>query len=338
MTIREIAKLACVSPAAVSIVLNNKSGVSEETRSRIQKIVEDHGYKTGRDNKKKSKDTLLLKFVESGMLVEENQSFVSTIIDAIGSELSLHDRRLTMHIESNTLESAIKDVDFNNFNSAILIGTELQRELYGMLESIPIPYVVVDNSVMGVNCCSVTMDNASNVYIALEFLRTNGHSQIGYLKSAITTANFAERSNAFRAWVSALGFTRCENAEFVLTPTLVGAYNDMCAALQKGSQLPTCMFADNDTIALGAIKALKEYGYNVPEDVSVIGIDDIPFSSISTPALTTVRVQKEMIGKAAVAQLLALENNPEYQNIKTRIIGELVIRSSVSGVSGGRFS
>ena len=334
MTIREIAKIAQVSPAAVSIVLNNKKGVSAETRARILRVVQENNYYISKHGKKRMKDILLLKFWGSGMIVEENQSFVSTIIDAIRSDLRLHHCRLTMYIAENSLEEALQEIDFSNFSSAIVIGTEVTREFYGVLDKIPIPYIMVDNAGGGVSCSSVSIGNSSNVYIALSHLKEMGHRQVGYLRSAFTIENFVERAEAFQKWVTELEFDAPNDAEFRLTPTLEGAYKDMCTFLEGKEALPTCLFADNDTIAIGAGKALKEFGYRIPDDVSLIGIDDIPYASVASPALTTVRVQKEVIGQLAVTQLLTLLENPAYKNVKTRLTGELIPRSSVKDIRG----
>ena len=116
--------------------------------------------------------------------------------------------------------------------------------------------------------------------------------------------------------------------------SLEGAYYDMLAELNNNNRtVPSCLYADNDTIAIGACRALKEHGYKIPEDVSIIGMDDIPFASAYSPALTTVRVQKEIIGQLAVTQLLALlDNNDVYRNVKTRLMGELVVRGSVNTI------
>ncbi|MCL2853257.1 MAG: LacI family DNA-binding transcriptional regulator [Defluviitaleaceae bacterium] len=332
MTIRELAKIAQVSPATVSIVLNNKHGVSEETRARVMQAAYKHDYNIAKNSRKRIKDVLLLKFLGNGMLIEENQSFVATIIDSIINELKLHNHRLSMHIWKNSLDEALREVDYDNYCSAIVVGTEIPREWYEIFHKIPIPYIVVDNPVSGFCCNSVTMDNHSNVYFALEYLRKQGHKQIGYLRSSMITENIAERAEAFQRWTQLLNFDVVREAEFFLTPTLVGAYSDMRAHLENCAGLPTCLYADNDTVAIGAIKAIKEHGYKVPKDVSVVGMDDIPFSSVSSPALTTVRVQKEKIGQIAVAQLFALMSDPAHQNIKTRIAGELIVRSSVANL------
>jgi len=313
----------------VSIVLNNKGGVSKKTRERILKVVRDNNYSISKTSRKKMQGVLLIKFLGTGLLVDENQSFVSSIIDAIGSELRSHNYRLTMHVEENCLDEALSALDHDSACSVIVIGTELSRDAYQSLEKIAVPYVVVDNSVTGLNCNSITVDNSSNVYIALAHLKEKGHKQTAHLRSSIVVENLAERAGAFGRWAKALEFELAERSEIFLTPTLVGAYEDMLTELGGGLKLPTCLYADNDTIAIGTMKALKEFGYKIPQDISIIGMDDIPFSSICTPPLTTVRVQKELIGKTAVSQLMALLQNTEYKNAKTRITGQLVERASV---------
>ena len=97
--------------------------------------------------------------------------------------------------------------------------------------------------------------------------------------------------------------------------------------------MPGCLYADNDTIAIGAMKALREGGYKIPDDISIIGMDDIPFASVSAPALTTVRVQKEAIGVQAVKQLFWLINDQEFQNMKVSVAGDLIYRHSVKNLT-----
>ena len=125
-----------------------------------------------------------------------------------------------------------------------------------------------------------------------------------------------------------------EEGIFCLEPTLLGACEGMEKILEGNPKLPTCFFADNDTIALGAIKALKAKGYKIPRDVSVAGFDDIPFAAVSSPALTTVRVQREIIGKQAVYQLQRIIDNLEFTPVKTTITGNLMIRESIKNLNG----
>ena len=113
-----------------------------------------------------------------------------------------------------------------------------------------------------------------------------------------------------------------------LSTTMDGAYRDMKAYLAGNPALPTAYFADNDMIALGAMKALNEAGIRIPEDISVIGFDDLSFSSISTPGLTTLRVSKQDMGKAAVRRLRELIQG-DTSKLKIQICTQFIERGSV---------
>ena len=121
--------------------------------------------------------------------------------------------------------------------------------------------------------------------------------------------------------------------EFRVKPTMLGARDDFARVLEQKPILPPCFFAENDTIALGAMKALKEKGYKIPQDVSLMGFDDLPYSSISSPALTPIHVQRNIMGKQSVIQLMQLIEDPRFMPMKTQITGRLVVRSSVKDLT-----
>ena len=102
--------------------------------------------------------------------------------------------------------------------------------------------------------------------------------------------------------------------------------------LQDAPKLPTAYFADNDMIALGAMKALQEMGIRVPEDVSIVGFDDLPFSEISNPSLTTLRVPKQEMGRLAVKKLVEVINEDVKVKTKTQVCTTFIERHSVKEI------
>ena len=113
-----------------------------------------------------------------------------------------------------------------------------------------------------------------------------------------------------------------------------GAYWDMKAYLEKKPALPTAFVADNDIIALGCMKAFSEAGIRVPQDISVTGFDDVSYSSISDPPLTTVRVPKQEIGRSAVRRIRDKLASPESAPLKIQVCTEFVERDSVRSLKG----
>lgn len=332
MTIRELSKLLGVSPSAISIVLNGKKGVSEETREMILKAMKEHNYHPAAKKTSIDRTVILIKYYKSGYFVEENQGFISMIIDSIEGELRKKKIGMHMTIIKKNLEQGLDEIEYDKYMGAIVIGTELFGEEYELLRKISIPFVVVDNTVPNYNYSSVCMNNMENVYIAMKCLKDFGHQKIGYIGSKLDTENFRERRLGFEWSIQQLGMEVDSENEYSVTPTMVGAHDDFVQILEKKRIEKATFFAENDTIALGVIKALKEKKYKIPEQISIIGFDDIAYSSISSPALTTIHVQRKHIGKQAVFQLLNQVESTKVLPIKSKITGELRWRDSVKAL------
>ena len=333
MTIRELADKIGVSPATISIVINGKKGVGEDTRERVLRALKENNYNPGNRKKNNDKNVLLIKYTKSGFFVEENQGFISMIIDSIEEQLRNKNIGITMMIIKNDLLLGLNEIDYEKYSGIILIGTEMIDDDYNCLKDIPIPFVVVDNVVPNVMCSSISINNYENVYIAISYLKEAGHNRIGYIGSKSETENFRERRTAFELTVKKLNIEFDEDNDYKVTPTLIGSHDDFLEILEKKDLNNTVFFAENDTIALGVIKALKEKKYKIPADVSIIGFDDIAYSSVSSPTLTTVHVQRKGLGKQTVLQLLQLIEENKLLPIKTRVTGRLVERDSVKTIS-----
>ncbi len=336
MTIRELAEKVGVSPATVSIVINGKKGVGSATRARVLEAIKENNYSYVPSSSRRGnthKNVLLVKYAKSGFFVEENQGFISMIIDSIEGELRSKNRGITMLIIKNDIISGLKEINYEQYSGMILIGTEMIGDDYSCFDDIPIPFVVVDNAVPNIRCSSISINNYENVYLAVKHLNDSGHRKIGYLGSKSETENFRERRRSFEWNIEKFGMEIDAENDYKVVPTLVGAHSDFLSILEEKELNNAVFFAENDTIALGVIKALKEKKYKVPENVSIIGFDDIAYSSISSPALTTIHVQRKEIGKQAVRQLLQMIEEGKFLPIKTRITGELVVRDSVKNIS-----
>ena len=337
MTIRELAKKIGVSPSSISIVLNGQKGVSEETRAFILDAIQKYNYIPQRKNKLPSgtKTILLIKYYKTGFFVEENQSFISSEIDAIETSIRKRNGETVLKVIKNDLRDGLLSINFQNYCGAIFMATELLEEDYDLVGSIPIPCVYVDNPISGHNYSKVNINNRENVRLCLQYLKDCGHKEIGFIGSKGLPGNFQERYDAFHWFIREMGFSHAERDEFHLTPTILGAHADLNNILRnrKDYKPCSCFFAANDTIGLGAMKAFQENGFVIPDDISIIGFDDIPYSAISVPPLTTVHVNTEIIGKQAVHQLFQLIGNSDYQSMKSEFTGNLVVRNSVRKIN-----
>jgi DNA-binding LacI/PurR family transcriptional regulator len=121
---------------------------------------------------------------------------------------------------------------------------------------------------------------------------------------------------------------------FSVDSTIDGAYSDMLQILKKGVRPPQALFATNDVIAYGCIKALKERGYSVPENISIIGFDDLPMSAVMDPPLTTLKVSKTRIAKIAMKHaLIRIEKKNKMPAEKVLVGGDFISRKSVKKIN-----
>ena len=158
----------------------------------------------------------------------------------------------------------------------------------------------MDNALERLPFSTVTMDNAGAVFEAVEYLRSLGHRKIGFLYNSIPSSNDNARRDAFEAAMHQPGLSYSDDLICRVFPTMDGARKSFGEALDRGIALPTAFLANNDSIALGAMRAMQERGIRVPQDISMIGFDGLPFSAMSEPTLTTVDVPCADIGRWAV--------------------------------------
>lgn len=334
MTIREIAKAAGVSPATVSLVLNNKPGVSNERRQKIQRLLHESGYEK-RSSDKSSFNVLFIKYVQYGTIVEHNGDFINRVLDGLQDEADRLKINLTMrNVNSHHFEEIFDSINTGGYHGLIVLGTELDDAFAKKLEHVSIHTVVLDNMVEHYELDSVVMDNRGGAYAGVRYLIENGHSAIGFVKSKYDISNFSLRYEGYRSALERYGIKFDEKYVFEVEPTMHGAYHDMLNALSKGRELPSSFFAANDSMGAGVVKALKQYSYRVPEQVSMVGIDDLPFCSISDPMLTTMAIPKELMGKLAMKRIHEKILNNETDCLKQLVCPYLVKRESVSKWNG----
>jgi len=331
MTVREIAKIAKVSPATISLVLNNQPGVGDEKRQEILGLLKELHFPLSERktrNKPQKKDFLFIKFFKSGYLVEENAGFISRIMDSVQQECSKLNCTLRMQVFSNNFSASIKSTDFSSICGVFVIGTELSPEDYPALSQIPVPYIVIDNSMPNFPCHSITMQNEEMAYSAVKYLAQAKPSSFGYLHSKLNAQNFQERLKGVLSATKDFSLSLAKEHIFLLDPTLQDSYRNMKEYLENHADIPTSLFADNDIIAIGAIKALQEFGYRIPQDIAIIGFDDVYLSATATPPLTTIHVQRTLIGRLAVMQLNDAITQSPPSHVKLKVGGDLVIRES----------
>ncbi|HSN95479.1 MAG TPA: LacI family DNA-binding transcriptional regulator [Anaerolineaceae bacterium] len=331
MNVREIAKLAEVSPATVSLVLNDRRGVSQAVRDRVRDVIKANNYEKPAWAKKGSdaRTIVFIKYSLHGMLVEENAGFIAAIIEGIEVECIEKGMHLGQFgCNENNLVQILDKLRNITVDGLVLLGTEMSPEVCKSFLSLGYPTVVVDSIMRELPVDTVVMANERIARRAVEYLYSLGHREIGYLQSKVEISNFKERERGFQDAMQSKGLTLKPENRIMITPTLSGACLDMEKAMMGRRQMPTAFFADNDIIALGSIKALVEAGCKIPSDISIIGIDDIIYAEMSNPPLTTMRIPRQFIGYLTVSRLLDRMNKPKTLPVHVAVGAELIKRQS----------
>ena len=303
ITAKELARKLNLSAAAVSMALNHKPGVSTATRQLVLDAAEKYGYDFSRIAEKHTTSGAIyfVIYKKHGTVVADTP-FFSQVSEGISQGCKKNDYRLKIsyiYEDEDTITKQIEEIQYSDCAGIILLGTEMEG---GDLK----PF-----------------------YLAARHLIRTCKTQPGYLRSAYQISNFAERSSGFYKAVRAAGMSSSRSIVHSLTPSMEGAYTDMLELIKNGEELASCYFADNDLIAVGAMKALKESGYRIPQDIGIVGFDNLPLGSVVEPALTTIHVPKQYMGEAAAQKLIDLLNTPGQPPTKTEVSTMLVKRGTV---------
>ncbi|MFK4822257.1 LacI family DNA-binding transcriptional regulator [Ochrobactrum quorumnocens] len=337
-TIRDIAENAGVSPATVSLVLNGKGEISGETRARVLESVSRLNYvpRTAKTGSGGGETIRFLKIAKHGETVNRDHSvFVSDYIDGMSSEATRRNYTLeVVSFEGQPISAVAESLAGAPIRGVIALGTELSAADIHMIQGLGLPTVFIDTFYEVIEANFVDMNNEDAVFKVLSRFKQLGFSRIGFVASHTETTNFRLRRDAFFKNMQRLDLNVQERDILSVESTYEGAHRDTCAMLHSGLDLAECYFCTNDIIAYGLIRALKGKGIRIPDDVSVIGFDNLPQSATMEPGLTTVEVSKRKIGNLAVTVLDDLINTAEAQPpVKILVGANLVIRSSDSGVA-----
>ncbi len=336
---KDIANELGISTTAVSLALNNKPGVSEETRSKVFELYRSQMYAVNPQSAEVSmsriehEPILLVIHKKHGEIINDNP-FFSDLIATIEQELMSQSfpLRILHFLPGQNLTEFRNTIKTISCSGIILVATEMDSTDLDYYKSINKPLVLLDSSFDFEHYDSVSINNKDAILQGMEYLYEMGHRNIGYLKSATPINNFEHRFDGFQKGLKHFAIEDNFHPVISLHCSMEQAYQEMKSYLnQAGSNLhlPTAFMSDLDYIAIGAIRALKEKSIRIPEDVSILGFDDIQACVMITPALSTIRVNRYDIGKLAVNRLLQLVDAPSNFYTNTHISTELVRRKSV---------
>ncbi len=335
ITAKELAKKLNLSQAAISMALNNKAGVSTSTRIKVLEAAKKYGYDFTRIEEITQSNTihgtiLFIIYKKCGAIVADTP-FFSQLSEGIndGCKCAKYSLCINYIYDNDNIGITVEELDKHNYSGIILLATEMTSSDIKPFLKLKTPLVILDAYFNTIDSNYVLINNHQGAFIATNYLIRCCQSQPGYLRSSYPIANFEERANGFYNAIRSNGMSTSKSIVHQLSPSIDGAYADMSCLLKNDEKLAKCYFADNDLIACGAIKALKESGYKIPQDISIVGFDDIPMCNYVEPPLTAIQVKKQYMGKTAVTRLIQLIDEPDSSSVKIELTTQLIIRKSV---------
>jgi LacI family transcriptional regulator len=332
VTIREIADLAGVSVATVSRVMNGRDDVSSETRELVQRIVRERGYTANRSARGLSAGRTGL---IGGTVPLVHPAYFSFILSGAAEALYERDMRLvlcpTQHEHEREVTLLERMMHGTTDGGLLILPQESADELEHLLES-GYRFVVVDPlQPLNERIPSVSAAHSAGADIAVKHLLSLGHRRIAAITGPRGWIATEERLRGYQAALAAAGI--------LPEPELVVESNfEIELGLRAARRLldlhepPTAIFAFNDNIAIGALQAARERGVRVPEELSVVGFDDVEAAEIVTPMLTTIRQPLAEMGRMAVSLLERLIEGQRIEALHVELRTQLIVRDSTAPV------
>ncbi|RSM40564.1 LacI family transcriptional regulator [Amycolatopsis balhimycina DSM 5908] len=330
MTIRDVAARAGVSVATVSKVINDRYGVSAATLARVRAVIEELGYEASlvAQSLRNHRTNVI------GILVADLEPFSTELLKGAADAIRGSGFELVVYSAGGRTGDPVgwEKRYLSRLSGTLVDGAVLVTPAVS-LEAVPgTPVVAVDPHTGPSDQPTIDSDNLRGAQLATEHLLELGHRRIAFLSGRPDLQSAELRKNGYLRALTAAGIAPDEDL------IRIGAYDPEVSAasahaLLTGPDRPTAVFAANDISAIATVGAAAELGLSVPDDLSVVGFDNVPESALCSPPLTTVNQPIREMGHRAIAMLIALINGAEVEHTHVTLDTGLVVRRSTRAVT-----
>ncbi|WP_052806931.1 LacI family DNA-binding transcriptional regulator [Mesobacillus subterraneus] len=331
LTIKDIARMAGVSVSSVSRVINNSKPVNDHIKEKVEKVIRETNFRpnaVARGLISKSTNLIGVILPQINYISAELINGIEGVANKNGYNIILSNTRLNPDLELNALQ-LFKD---KQVDGIILSSIDMSERHIQLIQDNKIPVVVVGQKTTDYAIPWVDVDNYRPITEIVRYLMRCGHEKIGMIHGPLIDKSAGD--SRYRGFIEEM-----ERKNLSVNPKFVGESNfsskDGYLAMEKilkCEDIPTAVVCASDTIAIGAKNCAEDLGYRIPEDISIVGFDDIELATLVRPKLTTVQVCFETMGSKAMETLLqSIEFKPV--NIENYLDYRLIIRDSVKVVA-----
>ncbi len=323
ITMQEIAKKLNLSIATVSRALSGKEdSVSEETRDLILRTAEQYGYK------RRKKSVRNIAFFIDREIFKCSSQFYAGIISGVEEEL-IKNKYIFQFNSIESHMSDIKNLGISQENIAgVIFAGRVNESLILDVKAMKVPIVLIDFNIPTEEIDCVLIDDVDGLVKAIAYLNSLGHKRIGYVSLNSNEESVYNRFAGYRRGLEMYNLPFDERLVEKCDGLINEGYEAAGRLLENNEEMPSAIVCYNDIIAIGVMDSIKGMGLKIPEDISVIGFDDIGIAREVVPSLTTVHVPKRAMGIIAVQHLIHLIEGKKELVKKILVPTKLKIRES----------
>lgn len=335
LTINDVAREAGVSKTTVSRVLNTPEKVAEATRKRVLEVIEERNY---RPNSLARALTIRRTGIVGVIVSDITNSFYSVMVRNIEEVCRMHQYYIFLCNTNGRPEEEdfyIRSLLEKKVDGMILASTQMDSQSLELLQNTSIPFIFVSRLPKNRECCDYVMvDNILGGHMATQYLLSLGHRRIAYLGGRWETSSNLDRFEGYKKALLEKGLSVKEQYIYCGDFTMEGGYREGIKMLSSETERPTAVFCANDNMAIGLIEACRERKIRIPEDLSVVGFDNIPLSSFRSIQLTTVSQSIAEMGALSGKIIIDKISNFEKRALRHQVVfpPKLVIRKTCTRI------
>ncbi len=336
-TIKDVAKKAGVTIGTVSRVLNHKKWVSDDCKEKVLAAIKDLHYKPQAHARRlRQKESRIFGVIAPHHTSMFSSPFFTNIMEGIEEVSAEHQYRLLLHPLNDTARAQLSYRlllgDGSVDGMFVLNSWSNDASIRELIEA-SVPFVLINGKITGKEELPyVGLNNRCGVIKAIAYLKEQGHERIGMINGRMTTTNALER---FQSFQDALAENKLE---FEKDWVGDGDFEEeggfkACLQIMKAIRKPSAILCANDLMAMGAIRALKSLGLMVPENISIVGFDNMEEAAYNQPALTTVSYSPYEMGKKAAQKMFQLVAGEKLKENATILESQLIERNSTKKIN-----